>query len=242
MQQRIKTFYDPESLSLAAAQELTVAMARALEQRGRCSLVLSGGSSPRRLYELLAGAQFCAKLDWTKIHIFWTDERCVMPDDARSNYHLARSSVLQYVPLPPGNIHRMPGEIDPQQAARKSSEDIRSFFDQRAPGPVRAPSFDCVLLGMGADGHIASLFPGDESALRAEEPVIVTRAPEGMPVAQRLSMSLPLLAAARTIFFIVFGRDKQKVLDRVLDGTPASRHYPAARICARASGVWFVAP
>ena len=238
MQQQVETFGDLESMSLAAAREVVSVATRAIEQRGRCSLVLSGGSSPRRLYELLAEPRFSEQLNWSKMHVFWSDERCVGPDDARSNYQLARTGLLQHVPVPSGNIHRMSAELDPQQAARKSSEDIRSFF-------AREPSvsgFDLVLLGMGADGHIASLFPGDENALRSEEPVIETRAPEGMPVTQRLSMSLPLLAAGRTVFFIVYGRDKKKVLDHVLTGAPDAQQYPAARFCVRTGAQWFVAP
>ena len=243
MQRRVIRFTDQESLSWSAAQELVSVVCRAIEQRGSCSLVLSGGSSPRRLYELLAGPEFSRQIAWEKVHVFWSDERCVGPDDARSNYYLARTCLLEHVALPPANIHRMYGEIDPQQAAFKSAADIRSFFGQRSSTPGHFPSFDCVLLGMGADGHVASLFPGDDSALQEEEAlVIATRAPEGMPVAQRLSMSLPLLAAARDIFFVVCGRDKQPMLDLVLADSPAAQHYPAARICARAPTVWFVGP
>jgi 6-phosphogluconolactonase len=242
MQQRVRTFTDQESLSLAAAHELSASILRAVELRGCCSLVLSGGSSPHRLYELLAKPPFSSQIEWEKIHVFWSDERCVGPDDERSNYHCARTCLLKHVPLPSANIHRMPGEIDPQQAALKSSADIRSFFGEYSSAPGHFPSFDCVLLGMGADGHVASLFPGDDNALQAEDLVISTRAPEGMPVSRRLSMSLALLAAARDIFFVVCGCDKQPVLQQVLADSPAAQHYPAACICARARAVWFVAP
>jgi len=242
MQQRVRTFTDRESLSLAAAHELSAVVCRAVEQRGCCSLVLSGGSSPRRLYELLVKPPFSSQIEWKKVHIFWSDERCVGPDDERSNYHCARTCLLEHMPLPSANIHRMLGEIDPQQAALKSSADIRSFFGEYSFTPGYFPSFDCVLLGMGADGHVASLFPGDDSALQTEDLVIATRAPEGMPVAQRLSMSLALLAAARDIFFVVCGRVKQPVLQQVLTDSSAAQHYPAACICARARAVWFVAP
>jgi 6-phosphogluconolactonase/glucosamine-6-phosphate isomerase/deaminase len=136
----------------------------------------------------------------------------------------------------------MYGEIDPQEAALKSAGDIRTFFGERACVPGSFPSFDCALLGMGADGHVASLFPGDDSSLLEEGLVIATRAPEGMPVAQRLSMSMGLLVAARDVFFVVCGRDKQPVLDLVLAGSPAAQHYPAARVCARSRTMWFVGP
>jgi 6-phosphogluconolactonase len=242
MQRRVLRFTDSETLSREAAHAVSAAVRRAVAQRGISSLVLSGGSSPRRLYDLLGGPEFSHQIDWEKVHVFWSDERCVGPDDARSNYYLARTCLLEHVPLPPAHIHRMYGEIDPHEAARKSAADIRSFFGERVCVPGHVPSFDCVLLGMGADGHVASLFPGDEGVLLEEELVIATRAPEGMPVAQRLSMSLPLLASARDIFFVVFGRDKQPVLDLVLADSPAAQHYPAARVCARSRTVWFVAP
>ena len=242
MQRRVLRFTDSESLSREAAHALSTAVRCAVAQRDICSLVLSGGSSPRRMYELLAEPEFSNKIAWEKVHVFWSDERCVGPDDARSNYYLARTCLLEHVPLLPASIHRMYGEIDPQQAALTSAGDIRSFFGERTCVPGYFPSFDCVLLGMGADGHVASLFPGDDSVLQEEKLVIATRAPEGMPVAQRLSMSLPLLAAARDIFFVVCGRDKQPVLDLVLADSPAAQHYPAARICARSRTVWFVGP
>lgn len=242
MQRRVRRFTEHETLSREAAHALSTAVRCAVEQRGNCSLVLSGGSSPRRLYELLAGPEFSNRIAWGKVHVFWSDERCVGPDDERSNYYLARTCLLEHVPLPAANIHRMYGEIDPQEAACKSAGDIRAFFGERAGVPGSFPSFDCVLLGMGADGHVASLFPGDDSTLPEKELVIATRAPEGMPVAQRLSMSMGLLVAAREIFFVVCGRDKQTVLDLMLAGSPAAQHYPAARICARSRTVWFVGP
>ncbi len=240
--QQVEIFNDQESLGLAAVRALTEVVGRAIEQRGCCSIVLSGGSSSRRLYELLGQLPHRDRIDWAKLHVFWSDERCVGPEDPRSNYHCASASLLQHVPLPSVNIHRMPGELDPQQAALESAAAISSFFGESFSGPGRFPSFDCVLLGIGTDGHIASLFPGDDGSLQADELVLTTRAPEGMPVSQRLSMSLPLLAAARDIFFIVCGRGKQSVLDLVLAGSPASQHYPASRLCARARTVWFVAP
>lgn len=242
MQQQVKTFADRESLSHDAAHALVAVVNRAIKERGYCSLVLSGGSSPLRLYALLAKPPFSSQIEWEKLHVFWTDERCVGPDDERSNYHCARSSLLDHVPLPTVNIHRMPGEIESQQAALESSADIKLFFEQRSAESGQYPSFDCVLLGMGVDGHIASLFPGKDDTLHEGALVIETIAPEGMPVEKRLSMSLPLLAAAHEVFFIVCGSDKQPVVDEVISGSPAALHYPASRICERSRAVWFVSP
>lgn len=242
MERQLQHFPDQERLSRAAAREVAAAIGRAVERQGWCSLVLSGGSSPQRLYELLAGPPLSAQIAWDRVHVFWSDERCVGPEDRRSNYFLARTSLLEHVHIPSAHIHRMRGEIDPRQAALESEQDIRSFFAQRSPGQGM-PAFDLVLLGMGVDGHSASLFPGDDAALREREKfVIAVRAPEGMPVAQRLSMSTALLCAARDIFFIVCGSNKQAVLDAVLAGGPAAQHYPAARISARGRSLWFVAP
>jgi len=243
MQPRVLTFTDSENMSLAAAREVTAVVGRTIDRQGWCALVLSGGSSPGRLYDLLAGPMFAQRIDWTRLHIFWSDERCVGPDDARSNYRLASTRLLEHVPLPSGNIHRMPAEIDPRQAARASERDILSFFRGRVAGSGFVPSFDLVLLGMGADGHVASLFPGQAGVGAAAEALVVaTRAPAGMPVSQRLSMSLGLLANARDVFFVVSGPGKSEVLGRVLAGGSKAEQYPAGRINARTRTVWFVAP
>ncbi len=241
MQRQVVTFPDREALSRAAAGEVARAAARAVERQGWFSLVLSGGSSPRRLYELLAEPAFARGIDWSAAQVFWSDERCVGPDDERSNYRLARACLLDNVCIPSGNIHRMRGEIDPHLAARESEQDIRDFFAQRMQRPAAVPRFDLALLGMGTDGHTASLFPGDDGAMDARDRlVLAVRAPAGMPVPRRLSMSAALLSNAREIFFIVPGREKKPVLDEVLAGGPAGQRYPAARISARERTVWFV--
>jgi len=243
MERRVETFADSERLSRAAARAVAEAAARAIKRQGWFTLVLSGGSSPGRLYELLAGPALAGQMDWHATHIFWSDERCVGPDDERSNYHLVRACLLDHIEIPPANIHRMRGEIDPHEAALESDQDIRAFFSQRMASPVCVPSFDLVLLGMGADGHTASLFPGGDTALQEQQPlVIATRAPQDMPVANRLSMSRGLLSNARDIFFIVPGRTGKPVLEEVLAGGSAAQRYPAARISARESIVWFVSP
>jgi 6-phosphogluconolactonase len=241
MKRQVAVFSDQEALAMAAAREVVQSAGRAIERQGWCALVLSGGASPRRLYELLASPELAGRIAWSATHIFWSDERCVHPADDYSNYRLVRSCLLDHIDIPPGNIHRMRGEIDPHEAAFESEQDIRAFFARRMKTPAPVPCFDLVLLGMGADGHTASLFPGDDNALQQNERlVIATRAPEGMPVTRRLSMSPALLSGARDIFFIVPGRGEKPVLEEVLAGGPAAQRYPAARISGRERTLWLV--
>ncbi len=154
-----RIFSDSADLSQAAAEHIVGLAAASIDQRGNFSFVLSGGSTPRGLYALLASDGFADRIDWARVFVFWGDERCVPPNHADSNYRMAREALLDHVPLPAGNIHRMAGEIDPQAAAEGYDRLLHAFF---APTLAR-PRFDLVLLGMGADGHTASLFPGTDA-------------------------------------------------------------------------------
>src|SRR3569833_1045726 len=138
----------------ASADALGTAAAQAIAARGRFLLVLSGGSTPKALFELLATPAYAGRIDWSRTEVFWSDERCVPPDDRGSNYRMAREALLDRVPISPEAIHRMRGEDPPEQAAAAYQEDLRRVF---GAGP---PRFDVVLLGMGDNGHTASLFPG----------------------------------------------------------------------------------
>ena len=137
--------------------------------RGRFTIALSGGSTPRPVYARLAAADHAAHIDWGKVYVFFSDERCVPPDDAASNYRMAREALLDHVPLPPDNVHRMRGEEDPAQAALAYEQDLQSSFRTSA-----IPAFDLICLGMGDDGHTASLFPGT-AALRERERWVVAQ-------------------------------------------------------------------
>ncbi len=226
-------FPDAESLALGAAERAGEAARAAVGARGRFTLALSGGRTPQRLYELLAEGRG-GPLDWSKVHVFWGDERCVSPDDPDSNYGMARWTLLDHVPVPPEHVHRMRAEDTPDRAAASYEADLRAFFG----GPS---AFDLVLLGLGPDGHTASLFPGSEALNEPFRWVLSSRAPEGVEPAQRLTLTLPALNAARQVMFLVTGAAKAAVVTDILrDPDSAAARYPAARVRPTGRLLWLL--
>lgn len=185
--------------------------AQALAARGRWAVALAGGGTPRPIYARLAEAGYAQRIDWSGVHIFFGDERCVPPGDPRSNYRMAREALLDHVPLPPENVHRMRGEDDPALAALAYEQEIRRLFRTAA-----LPAFDLICLGMGDNGHTASLFPGTAS-LREQERLVVPQYVEVMQT-WRVTMTAPLINAARHVAFFVEGAGKAEMLRRVLHG------------------------
>jgi 6-phosphogluconolactonase len=227
---------DLAALSEQAAACWIESAARALAARGRFTVVLSGGSTPARLYRLLAAPPRCAAVDWEHCHVFWGDERMVPADDLRSNYGLARRTLLTRVPIPPAQIHRIPTEAgDPARVAAIYEAEVRACCGLE---PGAWPRFDLVLLGMGDDGHVASLFPG--SAALAETRRLVVESPPGRlpPPVDRVTMTVPVFNAARAVTFLVAGAAKTPALRRALAGDPA---VPAAHIRPAAGRLcWYV--
>ena len=220
----IRIFSDSADLTQATAEHITGLAAASIDQHGRFSLVLSGGSTPRGLYALLASETFADRIDWPRVFVFWGDERCVPPDDADSNYLMARETLLDHVPLPPENIHRIAGEIDPQSAAEAYEHRLRDFF---APTHTR-PRFDLVLLGMGGDGHTASLFPGTAALDETTRWVVANFVPR--LDTWRITLTLPALNSAANVLFLVTGSDKSDRLAEVLEPAASATAYPAQRI------------
>ncbi len=210
----------PAALARAAAEEWRV---RALATAsGRFAVALAGGSTPRALYALLADprAPYREALPWARTHVFFGDERTVPPDHPESNYGTAREALLARVPIPPENVHRIRGEEDPVAAARSYEDDLRAFFG-------RPPRFDLVLLGLGADGHTASLFPGSPAL---EEPRLVAAPFVPALGARRITLTLPALDAASRVVFLVSGATKAPAVALILSGGPGSEALPAARV------------
>jgi 6-phosphogluconolactonase len=207
-------------MSREAAQYIVRLANESIVTRGCFSIALSGGSTPKTLYGLLATEPYRSQLDWSSIEIFWSDERCVPPDNADSNYAMANEALLSKIPIPPNHIHRMPAD----KADRDAASQEYTLEMQRAFGTNGIPSFDLLQLGMGPDGHTASLFPHQPS-LREQQrlimPVIVPKPPP-----PRLTFTPPLLNAARNILFLVTGSDKAEAVHAVLEGDYQPEEYP----------------
>jgi 6-phosphogluconolactonase len=220
---QVRTFDTLPALVLAAADHIITLAQDAVQQRGRFSIALSGGSTPKPVYEALAAQK--DRLDWTKIHIFWSDERCVPPNHPDSNYHMAHAALLRHIEHECGNIHRMRGEIDPQTAAQQYEAALKASFGDR---DSTDPQFDLILLGMGDDGHTASLFP-HTAALNETERLVVANHVEKLGV-WRLTFTVPLINAAHNVTFLVSGENKAVPLYEVLHGAYQPDLYPSQLI------------
>jgi 6-phosphogluconolactonase len=227
----------PAEVAIAAADRVVAAARNAIRRRGRFFLALSGGSSPRLVYPLLAASPRVEAVDWSRAHLFWGDERGVAPDHAESNFGLARQLLLDHLPgIRSAAIHRMPADApDPDAAAGQYQAELARAFEV-TPGSPRLPAFDLIWLGMGNDGHTASLFPGSSSLRERRRWVLATSAPAGMAVARRMTLTFPIVNAARAVLFVVSGADKRPALRSVRSG---SRELPAGRVRAR-STLWLV--
>ncbi len=225
---RVMIANDREELARVAAEHLARAAARAVAARGRFTLVLAGGSTPRDLYHRLAEEPLFCAMPWDSVHLFWGDERSVPPDHAESNYRMVREALLDAVPIVAANVHRIASELaDPAVAAARYEADLRAFFGV-APGAW--PRFDLVLLGLGNDGHTASLFPGT-GAVAVADRLCFALWVERLAT-HRITLSLPVFLAARSVAFLVAGADKALSVQAVL-GDEAPR-LPADELPAAA--------
>ncbi len=232
----LRRFHDLEEMSRAAAEWVTQLAEQAVERRGRFSLVLSGGSTPQRLYELL-GTPMCHGMPWEETHLFWSDERFVPKNHPDSNYASARAAFLHRVPVPPDHVHRVPTDMpSPEHAARTYEERLRLFFLEAG-----ASHFDLVLLGLGADGHTASLFPEHMEQQETDEAkwVKAVIAPPTRPPIRRVTLTLKALNSARRALFLVSGAEKANALTSILDRTSESRRFPATRVRPTEQLTWF---
>jgi 6-phosphogluconolactonase len=226
---------DEDELYDRAAELFAQYADEAVEQRGVFTAALSGGSTPKRLYSLLA-ERFQDRVPWSKVHVFFSDERCVPPDHPDSNYRMAYESLISRVDIPPENVHRMKGEKEPGDAAAEYAEDLRKVV-----GREGMPKLDLILLGMGEDGHTASIFPGSEAVDEASNPVISQYVPKLNT--HRLTLSPPVLMNGRRVLVLVTGPKKAAALEQVLQGPYEPEHYPA-QLLREASGevLWLVDP
>jgi len=224
---------DADALARAAAERI---LARLHRSAGRLAVCLAGGSTPERLYELLAGEPYCNAVPWNHIHWFWGDDRFVPHDDARCNSGMARRLLLDRMPVPSGNICPIPTSVENvEEAARRYETELRRFYGAERLLPGR-PLFDIVLMGLGPDGHTASLFPGH--AQLEEKIRWVVGVPEAglEPFVPRVTLTFPTLASTREMLFLVSGPSKREILTQVLAGADL----PAARAYSDGELVWLV--
>lgn len=233
----IKVFPDLEAVSRHTASIFITLSAKRIASHGRFAAAIPGGSTPKKLFELLASEEYKNMVDWSRVHFFWTDERCVAKEDKESNYRLAFDLFLSKIPLPPENIHRIKGELSPVDGAQDYENNLKIFFGKSGP-----PAFDLIILGMGEDGHTASLFP-DSDVLKETKRAAVAIQPvrknfsNGLNMAEmekpgipRITLTLPVLNNASQIIFLVSGTSKAVVMKKILGDGIEKKQYPAGLV------------
>jgi 6-phosphogluconolactonase len=231
----IRILTTPQELFAAAAEEVVHVANEAVAARGRFTIALSGGSTPKNLFNLLA-TNARSTLPWDRTYFFWSDERHVGPTDPDSNYRMANEAMLSKIPIPPANVFRIEAENpDAAAAAQAYEKNIRKFFQMDSG----LPQFDLILLGMGPDGHTASLFP-ETGALQEKSKLVLANWVEKLKT-HRLTFTLPLINAAREVAFLVSGVDKAGVLKAVLEENAPGEQYPS-KLVNPANGklIWFL--
>lgn len=251
MKREFQTFGDPVAWVNAAADLFYRSAQEAVGSRGLFAAALSGGKTPHPVYERLSLPPYRSDIDWPAVHLFWGDERCVPFDDPASNFGTARTAFLEKVPLPAENVHPVPVSADTcTAAADRYEKTLRRFFrpdfrastaNSREPEEPLFPVFDLILLGLGTDGHTASLFPGSPALAESQRwAVAVPNAPQP-PFVSRVTLTLPVINRARTVLFLVGGKDKEKMVGRISrDWDKPSSPYPAARIRPAGKILWLV--
>jgi 6-phosphogluconolactonase len=216
---------DVGELNRKAAEQLMRLASKAIQQSGQFTVALSGGSTPKALYSLLASPNYRDRIDWSRVHLFWGDERCVPPDHPESNFRMVQESLLSKIPIPSDNVHRMMGEKEPEQAATEYEDHLRQFYHLARGG---VPRFDLIFLGLGEDGHTASLFPGS-AALDERDHLTATVYVERLK-AHRLTLTLPVINAAAQVSFLITGENKSSIVKALLGADADSSKYPAGRV------------
>jgi 6-phosphogluconolactonase len=227
---KIEILRDTGEVAQRAAELFVERANKAIASQGKFSVALSGGSTPKVLYQLLTQEPYVSQIEWQKVHIFWSDERCVMPEDEQSNYLMANESLLKHVSIPQTQIHRIHGEDEPQTAAEKYERELIEHFKSDVP------RFDLILLGMGDDGHTASLFPGT-TAIDESEKLVTAPFVEKFG-AYRLTFTFKTINAAEKIVFLITGASKARTLKRVL--SEPQKDFPASLVKPASGELLFI--
>ena len=223
-------FATPADVAEAAAEFFISSTVSAVKARGIARVAISGGTTPKAMFSLLASEPLVGQVAWDKLDLYWVDERCVPPEDAESNYRMTRETLLSKVPLAADRIHRMEGELEPEVAAARYEAAIRNGFKLEG---AETPTFDLVLLGMGDDGHTASLFPHTEALNDMTHIVVANHVPQ--KDTWRITLTWPVINQGREVAFLIEGDKKAQVLHEVFEGPYQPETYPS-QIIRPASG------
>ena len=239
----IREFDEHVKMSFMAAGHIQRLAEESVAERGCFTIALSGGNSPVQIYDRLGDPPFRDRMPWERTFIFWGDDRYIPHEDRESNYRIAVEAMLSKVRIPAGNIYRIPTEVRPIEAAAELYEKImRKVFI--AVGSVdsekKLPVFDLVILGVGKDGHTASLFPGHKAVNEREKWVTYVKAHARMTLRERITITLPVINAARNVMFIIAGDGKGEMIRDILSGGKAGRLYPASMIKKDGKTVWYI--
>ena len=237
------TFKTLDLCCRAMAEHIVKTAKQCVETKGVFTFVASGGSTPKTLYRLLAAPPFVEKMPWDKTHLFWGDERCVAVDNPDSNYKMVSHELLT------GNLpkavtsHRMKGEMPPEEGAADYEKELQNFFSNNVNGDkiTQPPVFDLILLGLGSDGHTASLFPGAQALLEKE--LWVTATPPGVlaPQVYRLTLTLPVINNANEVIFLAAGENKKSLIHEIITRRQSALQYPAALVAPQGKLFWYTA-
>lgn len=222
MNKNIHVYPNKEKLVVATTERMVDSIEQAIQQNGLCNIALSGGNTPGGVFSLLASNPYRDRVDWGRLHIFWGDERMVPPEHQDSNFRLVKETLLDRINMPDENVHRMRGEIAPEEAAAEYAELLRDHFKDSPP------CFDLMLLGLGEDGHTASLFPGTDAVEECEKHVVAVFVPKLS--AWRVTLTLPVLNAAREIFFLVSGKSKAEMVQCIMSNKQPTKKIPATMV------------
>jgi 6-phosphogluconolactonase len=211
-----------EGLAKFAAEQVAQILSRAIKERKSASLVLSGGETPRRVYQILGSSSFGSPVEWDRVQFYFGDERMVPPDHPDSNYGMARRELFEHLPIPADNIHRIPGELTPEKAALEYANDLHTMYS----GEI--PRFDCVMLGIGEDGHTASLFAGTDALNERKRSAVALFVPRLRT--WRVSLTFPVINNAREIVFLAEGEKKASIVQKVIESAAPSPDIPATMV------------
>ncbi|ODS31212.1 MAG: 6-phosphogluconolactonase [Candidatus Scalindua rubra] len=222
MEKRIHVYPNKEKLVIATTEQVINSIGQAIQENGLCNITLAGGNTPREVYSMLAANSYRDRVDWNCVHLFWSDERMVPPEHQDSNFRMVQETLLEHIKIPDGNVHRIRGEITPEQATVEYAELLHDHFK------ADSPRFDLILLGIGEDGHTASLFPDTDAVEECEQHAVAVFVP-GLNT-WRVTLTLPVLNAAREVIFLVSGSSKSDIIQRIMSIKQPAKDLPASMV------------